>query len=119
MKKVLLFMAIILPLVFTSCDDKDELNNLEKQLTHTWVCFISNEYSETIVFNSNHNGEFTGRMNHQWVTKEHFTWELEGSTLKIRFSGNNEYYYIISFIDNVLIMKDTESNFEIRYSRLN
>ena len=119
MKKVLLFMAIILPLVFTSCDDKDELNNLEKQLTHTWVCFISNEYSETIVFNSNHNGEFTGRMNHQWVTKEHFTWELEERKKKIRFSGNNEYYYIISIIDNVLIMKDTESNFEIRYSRLN
>lgn len=121
MKNLLIYLLLLLSLAMASCggDDKDEPNYLEKQLTGTWVCFISNEYSETILFNSNHNGEFIGRMNHQWVTNEHFTWELDGSTLKMRFSGNNEYYYIISIVNNVLIMKDSESDYEIRYSRLN
>lgn len=108
MKKILLFMAFVLPFVLTSCgDDKDEPKSLEQQLIGQWESsweIDGDKYHNIAIFDSDeHQFYHTGYKNDTQIIRVSYTWELNGNTLKlIRNYDSAEFTHEITIKDNVL-----------------
>ena len=107
MKKLLLLMAIIMPLVLTSCgDDKDEPKSLEDQLIGQWESSWETDgdnYHNIAIFDTEHQFYHSGYKNESQILRVSYTWELKGNTLKlIRNYDSAETTHEISIKDNAL-----------------
>ena len=113
MKKILLFMAIILPFVLTSCgDDKDEpKQNLEQELIGTWVLAYDdlNMY-QFMVFNADHTGSGNQVKDGIVLGEFSFTWSLSGDVLTQSRTGGNTFKNKISIKDDILYVMDEDGN---------
>ena len=116
MKKILLLMAIFLPLVLTSCgDDKDEpKQNLEQELIGGWVgdvyniedgqVVVTHPRSGYMVFNADHTGKTWTVIDGVRSPDTHFTWSLKGNILTMD-TGSQQLTMEISIKDDVLHTK--------------
>lgn len=107
MKKILLLMAIVLPLVLTSCgDDKDEPKSLENQLIGQWESsweIDGDNYHNIAIFDSDHQIYHSGYKNDTQIIRVSYTWELNGNTLKlIRNYDSAETTHEITIKDDIL-----------------
>ena len=107
MKKILLLITIILPLVLTSCgDDKDEPKSLEQQLIGKWESsweIDGDNYHNIAIFDSEHQFYHSGYKNDTEIIRVSYTWELNGNTIKlIRNYDSAETTHEISIKDNAL-----------------
>ena len=103
MKKFLLLIAIVLPVVLASCGSKDEPLTLEQQLIGGWS---NNSEGTFYVFNNDYTGLHTTTItvDGQKVTNTRpITWSLEGNILTINSIGTETYE--ISINKDVLHMK--------------
>lgn len=116
MKKILLLMAIFLPLVLISCgDDKDEPSPLEQKLIGSWTGGIGGGMGSTIspeiysyTFNANHTGKYTFEIQGPQPKRGgyDFKWSLKGNTMTIKPEGEDySSSYEISIENDILIIK--------------
>ena len=89
MKKILFLLAIVLPLVFTSCgDNNDVLSPMEQELVGEWA-IINSPGSQSEDFHYVFKKERTGARRHlvngQVETDIAFKWTLEGNTLTLDY----------------------------------
>lgn len=121
MKKIVLFMLIVLPFVLTSCgDDKDEPSTLEQQLIGSWTGRESmdsqiNPIVHTFTFNADHTGKYSWVKTQGPLSKAghtsggyDFKWKLKNNILSITYLDDDEgtSNYEISIENGVLkIMK--------------
>ena len=120
MKKILLLMAIVSPLVLTSCgDDKDEPKSLENQLIGQWESsweIDGDSYHNIAIFDSDHQFYHSGYKNDTQIIRVSYTWELNGNTLKlIRNYDSAESSHEITIKDNTL----TISGYKETYHKVN
>lgn len=120
MKKILLLMALVLPLTLISCgDDKDEPSSLEQQLIGSWTGTDNSATSSVLktkvisyTFNSNHTGQYTWEeipnITGGKITRGgyNFKWKLKKNVLHITRDGSDgDATYEISIENGVLKMK--------------
>lgn len=91
MKKILLLLAIMLPLVLTSCgDDNDVLSSLEKELVGEWAIVRTPESGDAdfhYVFNKERTGSRRHLVDGTVVTSVPFKWTLDGKRLTLEYVG--------------------------------
>ncbi len=106
MKKILLLMAIILPFVLTSCEDKDEPKYVEEDLVGEWLSTLALQ-EDYYIFNSDHTGYMNIRTTKPRITIKDafFTWELEGNTLTLTYINGEQSKFNISIKKDVLTIK--------------
>lgn len=91
MKKTLFLLAIMLPFIFSSCgDDNDVLSPMEQELVGEWAR-INALGSETAdyhyVFNKEHTGSHRHIVNGEVNTEIAFNWTLDGNKLTLNYAG--------------------------------
>lgn len=117
MKKILLFMALVLPFVLISCgDDKDEPKSLEDKLIGQWESsweIDGDKYHNIAIFDSEHQFYHSGYKNETQIIRVSYTWELNGNTLKlIRNSDLAETTHEITIKDNILTISGYKETYQ-------
>ncbi|MBR5639578.1 MAG: hypothetical protein IKW83_07425 [Muribaculaceae bacterium] len=91
MKKTLLLLAIMLPFIFTSCgDDNDVLSSMEQELVGEWAIIKTTDTQADdyhYVFNKERTGSRRHIVNGEVVTDVPFNWTLNGNTLTLDYIG--------------------------------
>ena len=93
MKRLLLFMVLILPFMLSSCGD-DEPTNLEQLLIGEWVEIVENPndigYVVHITFKSDHTGSYWETYNNKVYRYPSFSWSVTGNRLTTIVDGESE-----------------------------
>lgn len=100
MKKILLLLAIVLPLVFSSCgDDNDVLSSQEEQLVGEWA-IINEPGSQADDYHYVFKKERTGSRRHiedgNVKTDVPFNWTLNGNKLTLDYGSGQHLVLEIS-----------------------
>lgn len=90
MKKIFLLLAIMLPLVLSSCgDDKDILSSMEQDLVGEWAIIKTADTQNDIhyVFNKDRTGSRWLVVDGQAVSPVPFDWTFDGKRLTLSYAG--------------------------------
>lgn len=94
MKKILFLMAVLLPLIFTSCgDDKDVLSSQEQELVGEWAIVKTPESGNEdmrFVFKKERTGSRRHVVDGNVVTDISFKWTLEGNRLSLDYGTGQQ-----------------------------
>lgn len=94
MKKIFFLMAVLLPLIFTSCgDDKDVLSSQEQELVGEWAIVKTPESGNEdmrFVFKKERTGSRRHVVDGNVVTDISFKWTLEGNRLSLDYGTGQQ-----------------------------
>ncbi len=94
MKKMLLLMAIVLPFIFSSCgDDDDILSSREKELVGEWAIIKASETQADdfhYVFKKERTGSRRHLVDGNVVTDIAFKWSLDGNRLTLDYGSGQQ-----------------------------
>ena len=124
MKKILLVMALLLPLILVSCNDNqdnsdnqeiDEPINLEQELIGKWNQVFQQNIS--YIFYSNHEGQYVRSEHGEVMFSRYYTWALNGNIVTVISIVNENFGPIkISNENGTLYLIDANGN---KYVKMN
>lgn len=89
MKRILLTMILILPLILSGCVSDEQPDENESPLVGSWVAVISSYDTYYLDLKKDGTGKFTGTYDGEVEEVLRLTWSTSGTTLHIKYDNGN------------------------------